>query len=254
MANILLVLAQAKILLLTFNDFMINSTSKTPAIVVLYEDNHLLVIDKPAGLLSQADATGDADVLTIAKAYLAEKYNKPGKVYLGLVHRLDRPVSGVMILARTSKAASRLSEQIRKHEWEKTYEAIVEGEIKKSLKLQHYLLKNGELNKSKVVDNANDKAKLATLELDVIASVDNHTLVSVNLISGRSHQIRVQLSANKTPIFADIKYGAKRHPKPLDIALRSRSISFIHPVTKEKMQITAERLESKKPWNLFKTA
>jgi len=212
----------------------------------------LLIIDKPAGLLSQADHTGDPDILTIAKDYLAKKYQKPGKVYLGLVHRLDRPVSGVMILARTSKAASRLSEQVRNHEWTKTYEAVVEGNVPKSLLLTHYLQKNGELNKSVVVNEKGENAKKATLDVKVIGSTKGHTLVSVNLISGRSHQIRVQLSANGTPIFADIKYGAKRHPKALDIALRSKTIGFVHPVSKEKMTISSERLSAKKPWNLFK--
>lgn len=233
---------------------MILSPTSNKAINILFEDNHLLVVDKPAGILSQADHTGDEDILSLAKTYLAEKYNKPGKVYLGLVHRLDRPVSGVMILARTSKAASRLSEQIRKHEWKKTYEAVVEGEIRKSMHLVNYLQKNGELNKTTVVDEQNVQAKKATLDVHVIATKKNHTLVSVNLISGRSHQIRVQLSANGSPIFADIKYGAKRHAKALDIALRSRSISFVHPVTKELLTITADRILDKKPWNLFKLA
>jgi len=231
---------------------MIVNPNTNKAIDVLFEDNHLLIVDKPAGLLSQADHTGDPDILSIAKDYLAKKYQKPGKVYLGLVHRLDRPVSGVMILARTSKAASRLSEQIRKHEWSKTYEAVVEGEVTKPLHLTHYLQKKGEINKSAVVGEKSENAKKASLDVEVIASKNRYTLVSVNLISGRSHQIRVQLSAHGTPIFADIKYGAKRHPKALDIALRSRTISFIHPVSKEKMTITSDRLIDKKPWNLFK--
>lgn len=227
------------------------SSPKNEAFEVLYEDNHLLVIDKAAGILSQADHTGDADILTLAKAYLADKYQKPGNVFLGLVHRLDRPVSGVMILARTSKAASRLSEQIRKHEWIKTYEAVVEGHIATSIHLSNYLLKNGELNHSSVVERGTEKAKLATLDIEVLAHAQKYTFVQVNLISGRAHQIRVQLAANGTPIFADIKYGAERHPKPFDIALRSKTIVFSHPITKEKMSVSAKRPTHKKPWNLF---
>lgn len=203
---------------------------------IIYEDNHLLVVDKPINVPMQEDSSKDEDLLTIAKRYIKEKYNKPGNVYLGLVHRLDRPVSGVCVFARTSKAAQRLSKQIQNHEFKKTYLAVIEGEdILDKDCLKDYLLKDSKTNIVKV----DPKGKLAILEYEVLKRKDNLTKIKINLLTGRSHQIRVQFSSRNHPLWGDQKYN----PNAIigqQIALHSNSIEFIHPTTNEKMVFTSD--------------
>ncbi|HRK75031.1 MAG TPA: RNA pseudouridine synthase, partial [Rhodothermales bacterium] len=198
---------------------------------VLYEDNHLLVINKPAGLLAQEDATGDPDVLTICKQYLKEKYAKPGAVFLGLVHRLDRPASGVMVLARTSKAASRLSEQIRSRTIEKTYWILVEGKVSGHGTCEDYLLK--ENNFVRLVDGSQARAQLARLSWKSLKVFSRDSLLEVALETGRPHQIRVQFSARNMPVCGDLKYGAKTPLSDRSIALHCRAMTFKHPTQEQ---------------------
>lgn len=202
---------------------------------ILFEDNHLLVVEKPVNILTQADSTGDEDLLTRLKQYLKGKYNKPGNVYLGLVHRLDRPVGGAMVFAKTSKAASRLSEQVRSGEMGKTYLAVVYGVIDKpSGRLTDYLIKNQDTNTVSVTNNP-DEGKKAMLDYSVIDSKDGLSLVKVNLITGRSHQIRVQMSHLGHPLYGDQKYGQEVNRPGMQLALWSYEISFSHPTLKNKV-------------------
>ncbi len=204
---------------------------------VLYEDNHIIVVFKPAGFLSQGDKTGDEDMLTIIKKYLKEKYNKPGNVYLGLVHRLDRPVSGIMVFAKTSKAASRLSDEIRNNKMHKKYMAIVHGYLdEKEGTLRNKIEKID--NKKVVVDSPNGKE--AILNYKVIKEKNNLSLVDIDLVTGRYHQIRIQFANIKHPLYGDFLYN-KKDSNPL--ALVSYSLSFIHPVTKENMTFTLDSIE-----------
>lgn len=203
---------------------------------VIYEDNHIIVVEKKPNIPSQADKTTDVDMLTIIKQYLKEKYNKPGNVYLGLIHRLDRPVGGVMVFAKTSKAASRLSEQVRNKEFKKKYLAVVDGKIEeKQGTLEDYLYKDERNNISRVVNKEKKNAKLAKLDYEVLAynEVKDLSLVKVNLHTGRHHQIRVQLSNFKHSIFGDQKYGTRGKNK--QIALWAYELSIKHPITKEEM-------------------
>lgn len=170
---------------------------------IIYEDNHLIVVEKPINIPTQEDNTKDKDLLTILKEYIKEKYNKPGNVYLGLVHRLDRPVGGIMVFARTSKAASRLSEQVRNKTFKKTYNAVVIGNIENTGKLKDYLLKDEKRNIVKV----DEKGKEAILNFKKLNFKDNMSLVEINLETGRSHQIRVQMSHHGYPLFGDQKYN-----------------------------------------------
>lgn len=209
-------------------------------IKILYEDNHLLVVVKPAGILSQEDKTGDADMLTKLKAYLKEKYQKPGNVYLGLVHRLDRRVSGVMVFAKTSKAASRLSEAIRKHEFHKEYLAVIAGEIHpREGVLKHYLRK-AEAGKgmiAEVVSKEAEHAKEAILEYCLLKSrfIDGEilSLVGINLITGRYNQIRAQFSAIGHPLVNDYKYQYRGRNYGDELGLVCSQIKFPHPTKKE---------------------
>ena len=203
---------------------------------VIYEDNHIIVVRKEPNIPSQADKTSDIDMLTIVKQYLKEKYNKPGNVYLGLVHRLDRPVGGVMIFAKTSKAASRLSEQIRSKIFKKKYLAVVDGKIEKEEgTLEDYLYKDERNNISKVVNQNKKNAKFAKLDYEVLKynEVKDLSLVRINLHTGRHHQIRVQLSNFGHSIFGDQKYGTRGKGK--QIALWAYSLTIVHPVSKEEM-------------------
>ncbi len=198
---------------------------------VLYEDNHLLVVEKKVGVLSQSDGTNTPDMLTILKEYIKDKYNKPGNVYLGLVHRLDKNVGGVMVFAKTSKAARRLSEAIRNREFKKTYLAICKGVIDFDGRYQDYL-KREEYRS--FVSNSKD-GRLASLNYQVLATKDNNTLVKINLETGRHHQIRVQFSYHNHPLLGDEKYGSKgKYP----IALFAYKLEFAHPTTKEKLEFT----------------
>ena len=198
---------------------------------VLYEDNHLLVVEKKVGVLSQSDGTNTPDMLTILKEYIKDKYNKPGNVYLGLVHRLDKNVGGVMVFAKTSKAARRLSEEIRNREFKKTYLAICKGILNGEGKYQDYLKREEYRSR---VSNSKD-GKLASLNYQVLATKDNNTLVKINLETGRHHQIRVQFSYHNHPLLGDEKYGSKgKYP----IALFAYKLEFAHPTTKEKLEFT----------------
>ena len=203
---------------------------------VIYEDNHIIVVEKIPNVPSQSDKTGDIDMLTMVKQYIKEKYNKPGNVYLGLVHRLDRPVGGIMIFAKTSKAASRLSDQVREKVFKKKYLAVVDGKIEnKSGTLEDYLYKDERNNISKVVNKGKKNEKFAKLDYDVIKydAVKNLSLVKVNLHTGRHHQIRVQLSNFGHSIFGDQKYGTRGQGK--QIALWAYELTIKHPITKEEM-------------------
>ena len=213
---------------------------------IIYEDNHLLVVEKPVNIPVQADDSNDPDLLTMLKDYLKEKYDKPGNVYLGLVHRLDRPVGGVMVFAKTSKAASRLSKVVADRKLQKTYLAIVEGNnIKKKDTLEDYLIKNSKTNT--VTVTSQDKGKHASLDYELLNTRDNLNLVKVNLHTGRSHQIRVQFSSRNMPLWGDQRYNknAKIHQQ---IALWSHILSFPHPITKEVLTFTSEP-PNNYPWN-----
>lgn len=203
---------------------------------ILYEDNHIIVVKKEPNIPSQADKTEDLDMLTIIKQYLKEKYDKPGNIYLGLVHRLDRPVGGVMVFAKTSKAASRLSNQVREKVFKKKYLAVVDGKFEnKNGVLEDYLYKDERNNMSKVVSKDKKNAKLAKLDYEVLAynEVKNLSLVKVNLHTGRHHQIRVQLANSGHSIFGDQKYGSRGKGK--QIALWAYELIIQHPVTKEEL-------------------
>lgn len=214
-------------------------------IKILYEDNHVLVVIKPVNMPVCEDESKDKDLLTELKGYIKTKYNKPGNVYLGLIHRLDRPVSGVMVFAKTSKAASRISEQIRKNEMKKTYFAVVEGTMPLEGTLEDKLLKDTKLNIVKV-DN---KGKDSVLEYKVVKTVYNYSLVKINLRTGRSHQIRVQFSSRNHALYGDQKYN--RNSKVGEqIALFAGCLSFVHPITKEIMTFS-EKKPDLYPWNLF---
>lgn len=217
---------------------------------VLYEDNHIIVAIKPAGVLSQADSSGASDMLTLLKDYIKVKYNKPGNVYLGLVHRLDRPVSGVMVFARTSKAASRLSEQIRTHKVQKIYHAVVNGTLpEKKGTLVSYILKDSKENKVTVYDREVPGSKYAELDYEVVSAKDNMTLVEVFLKTGRSHQIRSQFAHIGHPLLGDVKYG--KGTKDGDLALFCSSMSIDHPVKGERMTFEAP-IPDKYPFGIFK--
>lgn len=213
---------------------------------VIYEDNHLLVVEKPINIPVQEDSSKDKDLLTILKEYLKNKYNKPGNVYLGLVHRLDRPVGGIMVFAKTSKAASRLSEQIRKNEFNKVYNAVVIGNIDKEKKLVDKLLKDEKRN----IVTVNPKGKESILNFKKIYNKDNLSLVEINLETGRSHQIRVQMSHYGYPLYGDQKYN-KNAKVGEQVALFAKKISFVHPTTKEKLVFELD-LPRRYPFNIFR--
>ncbi len=199
---------------------------------VLYEDNHIIIVSKSAGEIVQADKTGDTPLSEMVKAYIKEKYQKPGAVFLGVVHRLDRPVSGVVVFARTTKALTRLNEMFRNGAMQKTYWALVQERPKKDeATLTHYLIRNEQKNKSYAYDHERLGAKKAVLDYRVIRHTDNYHLLEVHLHTGRHHQIRCQLAAIGCPIRGDLKYGAPRSNTDGSISLHARSISFEHPVS-----------------------
>ena len=210
-------------------------------LTVLYEDNHLLAVVKPAGVLIQGDRTGDPTLLEKAKAYLKAKYNKPGKVYLGMVHRLDRPVRGVVIFARTSKAAGRLCDQFQKRTVEKIYRAVVEGVPEElSGRLLHYLVKDEKNVRAKLFTTKIPGSKPAELEYRVVNSSKDKAELEVKLITGRSHQIRAQLSRIGYPVLGDLKYGAKAPLPEKRIALFAEMLTFCHPVSREEITVKAK--------------
>ncbi|MFN8287081.1 MAG: RNA pseudouridine synthase [Chitinophagales bacterium] len=207
---------------------------------ILYEDNHILAVNKPAGVLVQPDKKGDEALEQILKQYIKEKYNKPGEVFLGVCHRIDRPVSGVVLFARTSKALVRLNEMFKGREVTKTYWAVVQSKPPhQGDHLTHWLKKDEQKNISRAYDHEVKGAALCELEYRWLASSDNYFLVEVNPLTGRHHQIRVQLSKIGCSIKGDIKYGAKRTNKDGSIHLHARRVQFMHPVKKEQVIITA---------------
>ncbi|MDE6284152.1 MAG: RluA family pseudouridine synthase [Bacilli bacterium] len=216
-------------------------------IKIIYEDNHLLVVEKPINQLVQADNTKDLDLLTELKMYLKEKYQKPGNVYLGLVHRLDRPVGGVMVFAKTSKAAARLAKQMQENKMIKEYHAVICGNIKPDEDiLEDYLLKDKETNMVKV----DKKGKFARLKYQKKACVDNLSLIHITLDTGRSHQIRVQFSSRNFPLYGDQRYNKNAKVKE-QIALWATKLTLEHPITKESISFEST-YPNYYPWNLFK--
>lgn len=208
---------------------------------VLYEDNHIIAVNKTCNEIVQGDKTGDTPLSEIVKAYIKEKYNKPGEVFLGVTHRLDRPTSGVVLFARTSKALTRLNDMFKSHEQiQKTYWAIVQGAPKlPEARLENWLVRNEAQNKSYIAKPGAKEAKQAILSYKTLAKGENYTLLEVNLETGRHHQIRCQLAAIGCPIKGDLKYGAKRSNPDGGICLHARQIEFIHPVSKQDICITA---------------
>lgn len=225
-------------------------------IEILYEDNHLLVLKKPANILTQSDKTGEENLLDMAKAYLKEKYHKPGEAYLGMVHRLDRPVGGVILFAKTSKAAGRLSEQWRNQAIEKYYYGVVLGEVTQNEgTLTDYLYKDRKENLSHVVSKDDLGAKLARLKFETIAirkiQDKSYSLLKIKLLTGRSHQIRLQLAHFQHPLYGDYKYGLQKQKSTTQLALWSHEIQVLHPTTKEKLKFHCVPDATKFPWEIF---
>lgn len=213
---------------------------------IIYEDNHLLVVEKPINVPVQLDDSQDLDLLSILKEDIKKRYHKPGNVYLGLVHRLDRPVGGIMVFAKTSKAASRLSEQIRTHQFKKTYHAVVIGKPEVNGHFVDYLFKNTKTNMVTV----DKKGKESILDYELVKNIDELSLVKIHLKTGRSHQIRVQFASRNYPLYGDQRYN-KNAKAGEQIALFASFISFVHPTTKEQMYFELP-LPNRKPWNLLK--
>ena len=213
-------------------------------IKIIYEDNHLLVVEKPINMPTQEDDSKDPDLLNELKKYIKDKYNKPGNVYLGLVHRLDRPVGGVMVFAKTSKAASRLSDQVRTHKLDKRYYAVIEGKLEDGT-LKDKLLKDSKTNNTIV----SDLGKESILSFENVTYKDGLSLVDIHLETGRSHQIRVQFSSRGHALYGDQRYN-KNAKVGEQIALFAYYLSFEHPVTKEKMEFKLDK-PNKYPWNIF---
>ncbi|MBR0273992.1 MAG: RNA pseudouridine synthase [Bacteroidaceae bacterium] len=219
---------------------------------VLYEDNHIIIVSKSAGEIVQGDKTGDTPLSETVKTYIKEKYAKPGAVFLGVVHRLDRPVSGVVIFARTSKALARLNEMFRVGTIQKTYWALVQNEPREPEgTLTHWLQRNEKQNKSYAYDHERPNAKKAVLDYKVIGHSDRYHLLEVHLHTGRHHQIRCQLAAIGCPIRGDLKYGAPRSNPDGSISLHARSIRFEHPVSHEMIDVVAPMPEEG-PWKIKK--
>jgi len=218
---------------------------------ILFEDNHLLLVNKLASELVQGDKTGDECLLDQARAYLKWKYNKPGEAFVGLVHRIDRPVSGVLLLAKTSKALSRLTVQLKNHDWQKVYIAAVKNMPPKTAdSLTHFLAKNEKQNKSYVVKASTKNAKEARLSYRQLEKSDQYFLLEVILHTGRHHQIRAQLAAIGCPIKGDLKYGFNRSNPDGSISLHAWKVTFTHPISKEEITVTAPPPPGQ-PWQFF---
>ncbi len=218
---------------------------------ILYEDNHLIAINKAPSEIVQGDKTGDIPLTENVKEYIKKKYNKPGEVYLGLPHRLDRPTSGIVILAKTSKALSRINQMFQEGEIKKIYWAVVDAKpVNDKAQLVHYLKRNEKQNKSYAYEKEVPDSKLAKLNYEIIASSDNYYLLEIELLTGRHHQIRAQLAAIGCRIKGDLKYGSPHSNKDASIHLHSRKAEFIHPVSKEKIVIVAKPPKDNL-WNYF---
>lgn len=219
---------------------------------VVYEDNHIIVVVKPQNVPTQEDESKDKDLLTMVKEYIKVKENKPGNVYVGLVHRLDRPTGGIMVFAKTSKSASRLTQEMHTGDFKKRYLAVVVGKPReKRAKLVNYLLKNARTNTVQVVPELTTNAKRAELDYVVLDDNEKVSLVEVNLATGRSHQIRVQLKNIGCPIYGDVKYGGDKLAKGHNLALWAYELKFVHPTTKENMTFKCYPPEDITPWNVF---
>ena len=207
---------------------------------ILHEDNHLIVINKRVGDIVQGDKTGDKPLSEVVKEYIKDKYNKPGEVFLGVVHRLDRPTTGIIVFARTSKALTRMNELFSNRETQKTYWAVVKNKPEKSQdKLVHYIKRNEKNNTSKAHINEVPDSKLASLEYKIIKELTNYTALEIELHTGRHHQIRTQLAAIGSPIKGDLKYGFDRSNPDGGIHLHARKLCFTHPVSREEITIIA---------------
>ncbi len=221
---------------------------------ILFEDNHLLIFNKAASEIVQGDKTGDEPLSDMLKRFLKQKYNKPGNVFLGVVHRLDRPTSGIVIFAKTSKALSRLNQMLQKHEIHKTYWAVTAKKPKNTEgHLTHYLTRDTRKNKSFANNKSTPNSKKAELIYTQLATSERYCLLEIKLLTGRHHQIRCQLSHIGCPIKGDLKYGFKTSNKDASIHLHARSIEFIHPVKKEKIKIEAPVSQNDKLWEFFET-
>ena len=219
---------------------------------ILYEDNHIIVVNKTCSEIVQGDKTGDKPLSEMVQEYLKEKYNKPGNVFIGVVHRLDRPVSGLVVFAKTSKALTRLNEMFRIHDLTKKYWAIVKNQPPQEEQfLTHYLIRNEKMNKTFVYDERKEGSKKSNLSYKVIGKTDNYYLLEVDLMTGRHHQIRSQLAHIGCPIKGDLKYGFPRSNKDGGISLHARSIEFVHPVSKEKISIIAPVPQDDVLWQEF---
>lgn len=233
---------------------MADAACKYPSIPVIYEDNHLLIVEKPVNMPTQEDESRDLDLLTALKRDLKERHQKPGNVYLGLVHRLDRPVGGVMVFAKTSKAAARLSDAVRTRELKKRYVAVIHGRPDKAYdRLTHHLVKDSKTNTVSAVAENHPAAKKAILDYRVIGSAEAFSLVRIELHTGRSHQIRVQFAAVGCPLYGDQKYGAGRSKPGQQLALWSTMLAFSHPTLKETVSFSSvpPRVH---PWTLWDEA
>ena len=220
--------------------FLLTLQFKISLMTILYEDNHIIAVNKTCSEIVQGDKTGDKPLSELVKQHLKEKYNKPGNVFVGVTHRLDRPVSGVTLFAKTSKALSRLNEMFQKHEVKKTYWAIVKkADIAPEATLTHFLVRNEKQNKSFAYDAERKESKKAILHYRIIATSDNYYLLEIDLQTGRHHQIRCQLAKIGCPIKGDLKYGFARSNPDGGISLHARSLSLVHPVSKNEIEITA---------------
>lgn len=219
---------------------------------ILYEDNHIIVVKKPFNIPSQKDSSNDESMVDIVKNYIKEKYNKPGNVYVGLVHRLDRPTGGIMVFAKTSKAAERLTADFKNHNIVKKYLAVLSGVPRDKIgHLENYLKKDEKTNTVHLATLSEDGSKLAVLDYRVLEHNEKYSLVEIDLQTGRSHQIRVQMSANKTPVFADSKYGKGVNSKDINLALFAYKLQFTHPTTKKLMTFVCYPPVDDIPWKFF---
>jgi len=217
---------------------------------ILHEDNSIIVVEKPQNVPTQEDESKDMDLLSMVKAHIKQKYNKPGEAFCGLVHRLDRPTGGVMVFARNSKSAARLTEEIKNGDFDKTYFAVVVGVPReKKGSLVHYLKKDDARNIVEIVPRLTEGAKRAELEYEVLETKEGYSLVKVHLLTGRSHQIRVQMASLKTPIYADVKYGDKNTKGLMN--LYCVELRLYHPISKKKMIFRSYPPEQENMWKLF---
>ena len=223
---------------------------------VLYEDNHIIVVAKPCNVPVQSDQSGDTDLLTMVKQYVKEKYNKPGEVFIGLVHRLDRPAGGIVVFARNSKSAARLSQQVRTHDMQRVYYAVVRGvPAQKEGRVENYLLKNTETNTVSIVPQATEGAKFARLDYKVLQIIRDPkdgvlSLVQVQLQTGRSHQIRVQMAGLGCPLWGDQRYGAEVNRKGQQLALWAVKLTLMHPTLKDRRVFVCYP-QTEQPWSRF---